>query len=82
MPLEKAQEALEYWVDRGLLSLQGEELSPVPSRRPLPRRPGSFSPSPPGNRPRPLRRKNLPGRKSCPPESAWSGRTQATWPPG
>ena len=82
MPLEKAQEALEYWVDRGLLALQGEELSPVPQRRPLPRRPGSFSPSPPGNRPRPPRRKNLPGRKNCPPESAWSGRTPATWPPG
>ena len=69
MPLEKAQEALEYWVDRGLLALQGEELSPVPQQeapaaaaRPAQPQPaGEQAPAPPEEKP--AGEKKLPPRK-------------------
>ena len=69
MPLEKAQEALEYWVDRGLLALQGEELSPVPQQeapaaaaRPVQPQPaGEQAPSP--QEEKPAGEKKLPPRK-------------------
>lgn len=68
MPLEKAQEALEYWVDRGLLSLQGEELSPVPQQeapaaaRPLQPQPAGEQ-APPPQEEKPAGEKKLPPRK-------------------
>ena len=69
MPLEKAQEALEYWVDRGLLSLQGEELSPVPqqeapaaaARLVQPQPAGKQAPPP--QEEKPAEEKKLPPRK-------------------
>ena len=69
MPLEKAQEALEYWVDRGLLALQGEELSPVPQQEApaLPARPVQPQPAreqaPPPQEEKPAGEKKLPPRK-------------------
>lgn len=69
MPLEKAQEALEYWVDRGLLALQGEELSPVPQQETpaLPARPVQPQPAgeqaPPPQEEKPAGEKKLPPRK-------------------
>ena len=69
MPLEKAQEALEYWVDRGLLALQGEELSPVPQQEAhaLPARPVQSQPAgeqaPPPQEEKPAGEKKLPPRK-------------------
>lgn len=69
MPLEKAQEALEYWVDRGLLSLQGEELSPVPQQEvpAPPARPAQPQPAgeqaPPPQEEKPAGEKKLPPRK-------------------
>ena len=69
MPLEKAQEALEYWVDRGLLALQGEELSPVPQQEApaLPARPVQPQPAgeqaPPSQEEKPAGEKKLPPRK-------------------
>ncbi len=68
MPLEKAQEALEYWVDRGLLALQGEELSPVPQQeapaaaRPLQPQPAGEQ-APPPQEEKPAGEKKLPPRK-------------------
>lgn len=69
MPLEKAQEALEYWVDRGLLALQGEELSPVPQQeapaaaaRPAQPQPAGEQASPPQEE-KPAGEKKLPPRK-------------------
>ena len=69
MPLEKAQEALEYWVDRGLLALQGEELSPVPQQEApaAAARPGQPQPAgeqaPPPQEEKPAGEKKLPPRK-------------------
>ena len=69
MPLEKAQEALEYWVDRGLLALQGEELSPVPQQEApaVPARPVQPQPAgeqaPPPQEEKPAGEKKLPPRK-------------------
>lgn len=69
MPLEKAQEALEYWVDRGLLALQGEELSPVPQQeapaaaaRPVQPQPAGEQ-APPPQEEKPAGEKKLPPRK-------------------
>ena len=67
MPLEKAQEALEYWVDRGLLALQGEELSPVPQQeaRALPAR--LVQPQPAGEQAPPPQEEKPAGEKKLPP---------------
>ena len=66
MPLEKAQEALEYWVDRGLLSLQGEELSPVPQQEaPAAARPAQ--PQPAGEQASPPQEEKPAGEKKLPP---------------
>ena len=35
MTEDAALDALDYWTDRGLLALQGEELRPVPPEEPL-----------------------------------------------
>ena len=67
MPLEKAQEALEYWVDRGLLALQGEELSPVPQQE-VPAPPARLvQPQPAGEQAPPPQEEKPAGEKKLPP---------------
>ncbi len=67
MPLEKAQEALEYWVDRGLLALQGEELSPVPQQE-APALPARLvQPQPAGEQAPPPQEEKPAGEKKLPP---------------
>ena len=80
MTEDAALDALDYWTDRGLLALQGEELRPVPQQSGLPRR----RPRPPSRRWRAQQRKALrrkvPRRRgSCPPKSGCSGRTGCIW---
>ena len=67
MPLEKAQEALEYWVDRGLLALQGEELSPVPPQVAPAAAPRLVQPQPAGEQAPPPQEEKPAGEKKLPP---------------
>lgn len=67
MPLEKAQEALEYWVDRGLLSLQGEELSPVPQQEAPALQARPVQPQPAGEQAPPPQEEKPAGEKKLPP---------------
>ena len=87
MTEDAALDALDYWTDRGLLALQGEELRPVPQPQepPAPARPcpaGGYGP--PSRRwraqqRRALRRKVPRRRGSCPQKSGCSGRTGCIW---
>ena len=67
MPLEKAQEALEYWVDRGLLALQGEELSPVPQQEAPATAARLVQPQPAGEQAPPPQEEKPAGEKKLPP---------------
>ena len=67
MPLEKAQEALEYWVDRGLLALQGEELSPVPQQEAHAAAARLVQPQPAGEQAPPPQEEKPAGEKKLPP---------------
>ncbi len=67
MPLEKAQEALEYWVDRGLLALQGEELSPVPQQETPAAAARLVQPQPAGEQAPPPQEEKPAGEKKLPP---------------
>ena len=67
MPLEKAQEALEYWVDRGLLALQGEELSPVPQQEAPAAAARPAQPQPAGEQAPPPQEEKPAGEKKLPP---------------
>ena len=67
MPLEKAQEALEYWVDRGLLALQGEELSPVPQQEAPAAAARPVQPQPAGEQAPPPQEEKTAGEKKLPP---------------
>ena len=67
MPLEKAQEALEYWVDRGLLALQGEELSPVPQQEAPAAAARPVQPQPAGEQAPPPQEEKPAGEKKLPP---------------
>lgn len=67
MPLEKAQEALEYWVDRGLVALQGEELSPVPQQEAPAAAARPAQPQPAGEQAPPPQEEKPAGEKKLPP---------------
>ena len=89
MTEDTALDALDYWTDRGLLALQGEELRPVPQPQEPPVRPApqaAPAPQPAAEgaaaqsaAAQSAASESAPAERQLPPKSGCSGRTGCIW---